>query len=268
MGRPRSTGPCSVDDCFVGVKARGLCAKHYSALRRKHGTNAKTCTEHRCDKPVHATGRCVNHYMKSKQYWKNRVRRKTVEIKCKRCSRPHYVRTGSPTVFCSLKCAKQRDDVKSLVLYSGPKFIRQPKLNLNPIPKSKRKFKSGQCIVCCSWFLTLGTDITCSIGCQEEHSKNMKRQARDRRRSRKRNAFVSNVYRKAVFENDKYRCHICRRKTDPTKSVPHPKAPTIDHVIPLACGGTHEPSNCRTACFICNATKAHHGGGEQLLLIS
>ncbi|MEU2106485.1 HNH endonuclease signature motif containing protein [Nocardia sp. NPDC019255] len=71
-----------------------------------------------------------------------------------------------------------------------------------------------------------------------------------------------------MFESDGYRCHLCRRKTDPTKVAPHPRSPTIDHVIPLSKGGTHEPSNCRTACFHCNATKGDRGGGEQLLLIA
>lgn len=71
-----------------------------------------------------------------------------------------------------------------------------------------------------------------------------------------------------MYIRDGYRCHLCNRKTDPTKRVPHPRAPTLDHVIPLSCGGTHEPLNCRTACYICNTRKGAGGGGEQFILFA
>jgi 5-methylcytosine-specific restriction endonuclease McrA len=32
-------------------------------------------------------------------------------------------------------------------------------------------------------------------------------------------------------------------------------SPTIDHILPLARGGTHEPSNVQAAHFGCNAAK-------------
>jgi len=51
--------------------------------------------------------------------------------------------------------------------------------------------------------------------------------------------------------------------------VPHPLAPTIDHLIPLADGGSDSPANVATAHFLCNSTKGerHGGGGDQLTLI-
>jgi 5-methylcytosine-specific restriction endonuclease McrA len=79
-------------------------------------------------------------------------------------------------------------------------------------------------------------------------------------------AYVADVNRLQIFKRDRLICHICGKKTDPRKSAPHPKAPTIDHVIPLARGGTHEPSNVRLACRSCNCGKAHRGGGEQFAL--
>lgn len=87
-----------------------------------------------------------------------------------------------------------------------------------------------------------------------------------RRRALEAEAFVEDVPRHRVFESDAYRCHLCGRMTDRTQSVPHPRAPTIDHLQPLSKGGKHERSNCRTACFACNCAKQDRGGGEQFAL--
>lgn len=88
-----------------------------------------------------------------------------------------------------------------------------------------------------------------------------------RRRARLRDAFVEEVNRAEVFITDGYRCHLCGCMTDKTKSYPHPKSPTLDHVIPISKGGLHERENCRTACARCNSAKQDRGGGEQFALV-
>jgi 5-methylcytosine-specific restriction endonuclease McrA len=54
-----------------------------------------------------------------------------------------------------------------------------------------------------------------------------------------------------------------------TKLVPHPKAPTIDCIVPLSASGSpgYVQSNTQLACFMCNSLKNNRGGGEQLRLI-
>lgn len=201
-------------------------------------------------------------------------KRATCERSCEYCTQTFSGRTDSAQRFCTLTCASrhkahQKRKLRSQVeAYAGPPLLRTPAPRLNPIPVSKRKFKSAQCRMCATWFVTLYTDVTCSTDCQAERERAIKRNSKDRRRARKKAAYVADVWRKEVFERDGYRCHLCRKKTLPHKQVPHPRAPTLDHVIPLASGGTHEPLNTRTACFLCNATKSDRGGGEQLLLIA
>lgn len=131
---------------------------------------------------------------------------------------------------------------------------------------------AGGCVICRSTIVCRQepqrAKIVCSVECRKIRNAEAARRHKAIRKAVKRGATrTEKVYRKRVFERDGYRCHLCRRLTDRTKAVPHPRAPTIDHVIPLAAGGTHEPSNCRTACFICNCRKSNRGGGEQLLLI-
>jgi 5-methylcytosine-specific restriction endonuclease McrA len=72
-----------------------------------------------------------------------------------------------------------------------------------------------------------------------------------------------------IFERDGWRCQLCRRPVKRAATVPHPLAPTIDHVIPLALGGPDAPENVQCACFECNTHKSHGvlGPGEQLRLI-
>jgi hypothetical protein len=38
--------------------------------------------------------------------------------------------------------------------------------------------------------------------------------------------------------------------------------------VAMAKGGTHEPSNCQTACFICNSIKGDRGGGQLRLALT
>lgn len=89
----------------------------------------------------------------------------------------------------------------------------------------------------------------------------------ERRNARKRKAYVADVNRQAIYERDGWRCHLCGKKVKRHAAAPHPLAPTLDHVIPLARGGTHEPANVATAHFLCNSRKGAGGSGEQLMLI-
>lgn len=93
---------------------------------------------------------------------------------------------------------------------------------------------------------------TCGISCSRPPTrgqrprfcgKKCQQSAADRRRrALEAKAFIEDVPRHSVFEADGYRCHLCGRKTDKTKSVPHLRAPTVDHLLPLSKGGKHERS--------------------------
>jgi 5-methylcytosine-specific restriction endonuclease McrA len=223
---------CSTDGCTRRVLARQLCASHYSAWHRRQRKYTITCAA--CGAEAQASRK---------------------HAKC-----------------CSLECwnteqlqDKERRAIqgKLPVLYRGA--TRQPQASHL---RTNRRLTSGQCRICNKWFVSLHLDVTCSSECKVIRDRESRRQHKDRRRAVKRDAYRADVHRRRVFEADGYRCHLCRRKTDSTKAAPHPRSPTIDHVIPISRGGTHEPANCRTACFQCNATKGDRGGGEQLLLLA
>ena len=81
----------------------------------------------------------------------------------------------------------------------------------------------------------------------------------------KRNAYVEDVWRSKVYERDGWKCQLCGKALKRDAVVPHPKAPTLDHIIPLSKGGTHEYANVQAAHFICNSIKSD-GGTDQLRL--
>lgn len=251
----------------------------------------KTCSVDGCERQHQARGYCTIHYSQwqRSQPGYNEQRRlkrqdRKVPINCELCGKTKLVTVQHANVqrFCSLACAARGSDNAAAKHYKRrvqrghyikpePKPPQpKPRGRRNPIPNPVRAFKSGQCRICSNWYVALNNDVTCSPECWAIEQRNAKRMYRSRRRALKSKAFVANVYRKKIFERDKYRCQLklpgCQG-IDKNKVVPHPKAPTEDHIIPLSKGGTHEPANVHTACFYCNAHKSDRGGGEQLALI-
>lgn len=85
------------------------------------------------------------------------------------------------------------------------------------------------------------------------------KETHDRRRARQRSAYVAPVNRRAIYERDGGKCGICH------KPVAF-KDMHLDHIIPLARGGTHEPRNVQVAHKTCNLRKHASGPGQLRLL--
>ena len=67
---------------------------------------------------------------------------------------------------------------------------------------------------------------------------------------------MSNSKRFEIFKRDGFRCLYCG-------GTPVQVLLRVDHVIPVAKGGTDDPSNLVTSCFDCNAGKAARPLGER-----
>lgn len=104
----------------------------------------------------------------------------------------------------------------------------------------------------------------------EAHKAEGKREER-RRAHRKRRALErgakSEPYTLAeIAKRDGFACGICRKRVLMNKAVPHPKAPTVDHILPLSRGGDDLKANVQLAHFLCNSIRGA-GGIVQLALI-
>lgn len=225
-----------------------------------------TCKEADCQRKAQAREMCSTHY----SYWHrehNGRKDATYSKSCKHCNSA-FTTTTKRTVFCSLTCA-QRDRSKwegstAVVQYQAPPTKPRP----TPHAKTTNRLTCGSCRVCGTTFVSFHMDVTCSAECYKLKLREQRHVSKQRRRAIQKAAYVAPVYRKRVFEADGYRCHICNKMTRKGASVPHPLAPTIDHLVPLAKGGTHEPINCRTAHFLCNSLKGDRLAGDQLLLFA
>lgn len=76
-----------------------------------------------------------------------------------------------------------------------------------------------------------------------------------RRRARLLNALVATVDLQEIWTRDDGQCQICSIAIDATLKWPHRLSLTIDHLMPLSRGGTHEPANVRLAHSVCNSRK-------------
>lgn len=73
----------------------------------------------------------------------------------------------------------------------------------------------------------------------------------------------------AVFRRDRWRCHLCGTHTPRRlRGTLEASAPELDHIVPLAMGGTHTWGNVACACRQCNSRKGAKPIGQLLLDIT
>lgn len=104
--------------------------------------------------------------------------------------------------------------------------------------------------------------------CLSQSDRDRKKRGKRKRRAAQAGVATEPYTLLEIAARDRNRCGLCKRPVAMTKkAVPHPRAPTIDHVIPLSLGGDDIRTNVQLAHFICNSLKGAAGGGEQLALI-
>lgn len=81
-----------------------------------------------------------------------------------------------------------------------------------------------------------------------------------RRRAERFGADWEPVVPMEIFDRDEWRCGLCGGGVDRSLLYPHPMSASLDHVVPLAAGGHHVPSNLQCSHLTCNVRKgARHG---------
>lgn len=144
-------------------------------------------------------------------------------------------------------------------------WARKKSLEVN-IAKDTRDRSPRPCAECSKMFApeygnkkrNFCSDVCCR--------KNVQRTARTARKLRVRVTAVEMVNPINVFDRDGWRCQLCKCLT-PRKyrGSYHPRAPELDHIVPLSAGGEHSYRNTQCACRSCNSTKGARALGQMRL---
>lgn len=98
----------------------------------------------------------------------------------------------------------------------------------------------------------------CSSTC---NSKRVKRIDKQRRRARERVNVTERVEARTVFARDKWRCQLCGTRVR-RGHANTPDSPELDHIVPLAHGGSHTYENTQCLCRQCNGAKGARTCGQ------
>lgn len=243
----------------------------------------KLCGEDGCGRSLRARGLCSTHY--NQQHQPERHRK--VVVQCgwcgKDCEKEPTRGQRYAHLFCSMSCAAShrlstqagmeaqgRAHAAARAAGFGGPWSRR-RVAEHRIRKAARgirghgRWVGGRCQRCGGTFMTMwSTDSLvelpqyCSDRCRL-------RAKMSRRRHRVRGVRTEPYSRFAVFERDRWRCHICRKRVDHRLVLPDPMAATVDHLVPIESGGADALDNVALAHMVCNSRRRQYGTVQLLL---
>ena len=96
--------------------------------------------------------------------------------------------------------------------------------------------------------------------CSEECASKVRGHTMNVTRRIKTNEPFGAFFRIDIYNRDKWICQICKKPVEKDLSFPNPKRASLDHIIPLSRGGTHESGNVQLAHLSCNTSKGNRVG--------
>lgn len=189
--------------------------------------------------------------------------------KCKTCGK---VITGSQSDYCSDECKAKAvyHEIKCIVCgkvfrgKNGAKYCsdecrkEKARHDARTYAETKHKLANKQikCKHCGREFEPeYGTKRRqfCSDFCLKKYSKRIEKAVR---RARIKGHSYELFDPIEIFERDKWRCQLCGRKTPKSlRGTTDDRAPELDHIVPLALGGSHTRANTQCVCRRCNQKK-------------
>jgi 5-methylcytosine-specific restriction endonuclease McrA len=129
----------------------------------------------------------------------------------------------------------------------------------NSVQNLPKLHRLERCLQCRQPFVTFSQRAFCSTTCRnrrvylQQKASGSRRKQEASRYARLKNAYREPVDPHEVYDRDKWHCGLCGQPIPRVAIFPHPEAPSIDHVVPLALGGLHEMANVQAAHFRCNS---------------
>lgn len=290
----RSCAQCSVDGCEAGASTKGFCPRHYQRHRKGQPLSAE-CAHcgNRTLRPKFCSQKCIlAHKIKRRSEQRARAsgRIDSPVSFCVVCHSAFERKAidGPSKIYCSRTCnlrafrrrnghrALPLEVVREQAIYAKwsrrakaaelqwvkdhMEWKRQRRLDHERIADEIRRalHKCGDC----------GRDEPdlrrdyCSP-CAGKRMRMLKRISRDAGKARKRVQTVERVDPIKVFDRDGWRCHMCRRHTPRRlRGSFDPRAPELEHIVPLSKGGEHSYRNTACSCRECNLRKGDKVFGQ------
>lgn len=246
---------CEVDGCRRKHDARGMCKMHYKRQFREGWSDGDT-ESRRCEQcgatfeaRIEKTRPTSGRFCGQACYHASRVvpkLRKLVIKDCAGCGEAFVARHHTRQTFCSASC-------------------RPPK----PSRYDPRPPRSVTCEMCGAVTMARqGPKRFCSSDCyhKSESFKEANRRDRRRRRAARRGGRHERYTLAEIAQRDSWKCGICGKRVGQNFDPNHGRAPTIDHIVPIADGGDDVKVNVQLAHRSCNSKKSHTGPGQLRLV--
>lgn len=192
-----------------------------------------------------------------------RILKRPIKIKkCEHCEK-EFSYKYKERKFCSKSCSARGNQ-------TGGR-------NKGTIIKTADRHKHKVCPVCSRTFTNITPSVKyCSHECFVSTVRGVEKVPADIRRTkrresnrkhnkikraRRRQCETENFNDSEIYIRDRYKCHLCKGKINMLLRFPHPKSPSIDHLIPISMGGGHTKVNVKAAHLFCNMSK--HNGSKQ-----
>ena len=251
--------------------------KHGDPHVRKHkhdGHVDKGCAAEGCDRRHFARGLCKRHYSQrpdqvAQQRNTDHKRRRTPEYRERDRVRLEKRRRAQGTLARpKITPAERAAHRRAAKHQRATRRLERAAVGT----QGTRTWIAGPCESCGLTFVRRTNCTCCSRLCRRRVDRHKRRDAYGNHRERAKYYGVpyEPVKRADIFKRDGYRCQLCGRATRGKHRTPdgqvNPYAPTLDHIVPMACGGGHIYSNLQCACSACNSQKGDRSANDQLLL--
>jgi hypothetical protein len=240
----------------------------------------RTCVGLDCGKTFEASshGQTVRRYCSQECYLQTKSRTKAVRvIACRWCDQPFTrAERGALEVFCSDVCkkAKRHADKRIAAKRCAARSVRATCESCGPWFRRQVDSQTTTCQPCrkgkpskhglATTYTNRGCRcLNCTAAMSQERLKNKYKGVAAgvpldvNHRARARRYGVENEYinKLQVFERDGWICGLCHEPIDREGSWPAWESPSLDHIVPLALGGTHTYENVQCAHLGCNLIK-------------
>lgn len=258
------------------VKGKIYCSKECGNVWEKENPRyAKCCLE--CNGEFKTNNK---HQKYCSPECEGKSRRRTISFVCSECGNKFIPKMNDRTTYCSRECyfkAKHKNakpKINNVIVAKnvlcaecgkefqtcrGQKYCSDRCRMIHYNTKKKDTFKPLQfeCEECGITIVALRGDKRrkfCSHCCSRRHS-DRKKETQRRYRLIENGEIDHNITLKKLIKRDNEMCYICNDKVNVNSNSNADEYPSIDHVIPVAKGGTHTWDNVRLAHRYCNSVK-------------